>query len=116
MRNQGSIVFGEQQINQAEIDEVVATVPNWAEDISVRIERKLLDPSNKYSQEELKEMYPTWMVGYAVTAFDSEDKRNIKIQKEIKREARDAAKNIDQLKEVNQVVLSEKLSQLPVYA
>lgn len=100
---------------QKQIGEVVASVPDWAKDIESRIEKKLLDPKNKYSEDELAELYPMWMIGYAITAFDSENQRNTKISKEIKREARASAQSIEQLKAVNKAVLDEKLSKLPVY-
>lgn len=100
---------------QEQIDEVVQTVPTWYEDIESRVVKKLINPSNKYSRDELYELYPTWMINYAISAFDSEEKRRARIVKEMKREARSAAQTVDKLKEVNKVVLASALTKLPVY-
>lgn len=100
---------------QDQINLVVATVPNWAEDIEGRIDRKLLDPSNTYSSDELAELYPSWMISYAITAFDSESKRKERVFKDIKREARAGAQTIEKLKEVNKALLSSALKNLPSY-
>jgi len=101
---------------QQQIDEVVATVDGWAEDIEMRIQKKLLDNNNKYSEDELEELYPTWMASYACTAFDSDRERENKIQKAIKREARTSAKSVEQLKQINKIVLKSATAKLPSYS